>query len=190
MIRTVKLNKLPRKFSPHVPHFRALAAQVAIPTPPASVDNTKGISQFGVMLNDTLGDCTCAGIYHSKQIWSLNASVEQTETDKCVLDLYEHACGYNPSDSSNTDNGGNLQDVLTFCTNTGILLNDGTREKFLGFAEVDVKNQNDVKVTISEFGLAYIGFNVPSNLFNSITGEPSAVWSDTSSNDIEGMITV
>lgn len=185
-IRTVKFGKLPRKHSPHVKHFKTLLnASASIPTPPASIDNTKGRTSFGMMLNDTLGDCTCAGIYHSKQIWSLNASVEQTEPDNCVLDLYEEACGYRPTDPSNTDNGGNLQDVLTFCTNKGILLNDGSREKFIGFVEVDGKNPNDIKVAIDQFGLVYIGFNVPTSIFG-ITGDPKPIWENTGSTDIEG----
>ena len=45
-----------------------------LPTPPASSDWTKGITQWGMMLNDTLGDCTIAGLGHALQVWTVNAS--------------------------------------------------------------------------------------------------------------------
>ena len=34
----------------------------AVPPPPAAADWTKGIARWGMMLNDTLGDCTIAGV--------------------------------------------------------------------------------------------------------------------------------
>src|SRR5580658_8869232 len=36
----------------------------AVPPPPASCDWTKGVTEWGMMLNDALGDCTCAAIGH------------------------------------------------------------------------------------------------------------------------------
>lgn len=169
-----KFGKKPRGHMP-VPHFSALlAGKKNLPVPPETCDNTKGITEFGIMLNDTLGDCTCAGIYHAQQIWSGFTGKMETDSDKCVLDLYENACGYKPG-HPNTDNGGILQDVLTYCVNTGYLTNSGDREKLLAFVEVDNRNKNDVKLAINEFGLGYIGFTVPNTIFGE-DGNPLPVW--------------
>jgi hypothetical protein len=44
----------------------------SLPPPPAAVDNTCGVTAWGMMSNDQLGDCTIAGIGHSIQVASLN----------------------------------------------------------------------------------------------------------------------
>jgi hypothetical protein len=168
----MKLGRQARAFNPKIKHMRAVYGK-PLPTPPVSIDWSHNITDFGVMLNDRLGDCTCAAVYHARQIWTVNTLTEQTESDNCVLKLYEEATGYNPANPA-TDQGGVEQYVLSYLLNTGIPLNDGTRDKILGFIEVDHTNINDVKLTIAEFGVAYIGFNVPNSLF--AAGEPPTLW--------------
>lgn len=172
---TKKLGRLPRKFSPKIPHFSALLQSVpTLPPLPANVDNTGGQTEWSVMLNDSLGDCTCAAFYHARQIWSKACSNEDTQPDSSVLALYEATCGYIPGDPS-TDNGGAEQDVLAYLHSTGAPLANGTRDKILAFIEVDQRNMEDVHRTIYECGLAYIGFNVPSSVMPP-NGETPKVW--------------
>jgi len=168
----MKLGRQARAFNPKIKNMRAVYGK-PLPTPPAAIDWSHNITDFGVMLNDRLGDCTCAAVYHARQIWTANTLTEQTEPDRCVLNLYEAATGYNPQNPA-TDQGGVEQYVLQYLLNEGIPLGDGTRDKILGFMEVDHNNINDVKLTIAEFGLAYIGFNVPNSMF--AAGEPPQVW--------------
>jgi hypothetical protein len=52
-----KLGRLPRAFSPRIMHLSSLLAASNVPPPPEVVDWTKGVEQWGMMLNDTLGDC-------------------------------------------------------------------------------------------------------------------------------------
>src|ERR1017187_6786701 len=83
-----------------------------LPPPPPAVDWTKGKTDWGMMLNDTLGDCTIAGCGHAVQVWSLaNVGLELTVADKDILKAYEVWDGYNPHDPS-SDNGGIELDVL------------------------------------------------------------------------------
>src|SRR5271154_6174887 len=99
--RTFKLGRTPRAYDPRVPHMSALLAGKTLPVPPSSVDYTKGMpANLGVMLNDTLGDCTCAAFYHALQVWTFNVTKGKaidTEPDIDVKKLYELACGYNPN---------------------------------------------------------------------------------------------
>lgn len=170
-----KLGRKPRKHNPKIMHMSALLCSIELPKPPEKVDWTHGIKDFGMMLNDTLGCCTCAAVYHARQIWTANVLVEKTEPDNCVLKLYEEACGYKP-DQHSTDNGGIEQDVLAHLLNTGIPLADGTRDKIIGFIEVDPRNIRDIKITINDFGLTYIGFEVPNSIYDISTGEPKKLW--------------
>ena len=45
-----------------------------LPPAPPAVDYTRGITDFGMMLNDRLGCCTIAAVGHGVQVWRLNAS--------------------------------------------------------------------------------------------------------------------
>ncbi|HXW13918.1 MAG TPA: hypothetical protein VEN79_05350 [Terriglobia bacterium] len=162
-----QFGRTPRGRDPRVPHLSALIAGKTLTPPPTSVNNVAGMNQsFGMMLNDNLGDCTCAAFYHAVQVWTFHASpAEVTEPDQDVEDLYEQACGYNPA-VSGPGPGGNEQHVLQFLLNTGAPVGPSgqSRNKILAYVEVDNRNADDVKRTISDCGVAYIGFPVPANV--------------------------
>lgn len=172
-----KLGRNPRRFDPRVPHLSALLADKVPAPPPRSVDYTKGMGgRFGVMLNDTLGDCTCAAYYHARQVWTFHAGREITEPDDDVKQLYVEACGYNPK-SRGEGPGGNEQDVLTFLHRKGAPIgpNGKQRHKIAAFVEVDPRNIDDVKRTIADLGVAYIGLNLPRNVYP-LRGDPPRRW--------------
>jgi hypothetical protein len=162
----------------------AILAGKQVPAPPPSVNYTTGMpSTFGMMLNDTLGDCTCAAFYHAIQVWSFKAEkVEDTEPDTDVEQLYVQACGYNPQKGGEGP-GGNEQKVLEYILTTGAPAGPAgqSRHKTLGFVEVDPRNINDVKSTINDCGVAYIGFNVPQNIMPA-NGDTPKVWTVDKSN--------
>jgi hypothetical protein len=165
----------------------ALLAGQTPPPAPASVDYTTGMPpNLGMMLNDTLGDCTCAAVYHAIQVWTFNANPPMvTETDGDVEKLYILACGYNPR-TPGEGPGGNEQHVLTYLLRSGAPTGPtgATRQKIAAFVEVDPRNINDVKQTISDCGVAYIGFNVPQFIVPQPPAVPPAVW-DVQSTDTQ-----
>jgi hypothetical protein len=175
---TFRFGRLHRTYDPRVPHLSALLAGQVPPPPPPAVDYTAGMpANLGMMLNDTLGDCTCAAVYHAIQVWSYNTTkTVDTEPDSDVQKLYVQACGYNPRVPGEGP-GGNEQNVLTYLLNQGAPMGPAgaTRHKIAAFVEVDPRNLDDVKRAINECGLAYIGFNVPQSV--QPPGQPPpAVW--------------
>lgn len=169
------LGRKPRTHRPEIPHLSALLAGRTLAPPPAAVDWTQKLgSPLGAMLNDSLGDCTCAAFYHARQVWSANADAAMlTDPDSDVLALYEGACGYVPGDSA-TDQGGVEQDVLTYLLNTGAPIANGQmRDHIAAFVEVDPRNLDDVKRTIDDCGGIYLGLTIPAYL---MAGAPPAVW--------------
>src|ERR1035438_8289552 len=56
----------------------------ALPPPPAAADWTKGQTSWGMMMNDTLGDCTIAGVGHAVQVWTANTSGIVTVPDPTI----------------------------------------------------------------------------------------------------------
>ncbi len=177
-VDSYKLGRLHRGYNPRIPHMSALTAGQVLPPPPPSVDyTTKLPTNLGMMLNDTLGDCTCAAVYHAIQVWSGNAQGDLlTEPDADVKKLYVLACGYDPNQPGEGP-GGNEQTVLTYVLKTGAPFgaNGSSKHKIAAFVEVDPRNTDDVKRAIVDCGVAYIGFNVPAFLMP--PGEPPpAVW--------------
>lgn len=172
-----KLGRRGRSYNPAIPHMSALlAGRLLLPAIPPKVDWTVGLpADLGQMLNNSLGDCTCAAFYHAIQVWSFNAAgTVITEPDADVLKLYELACGYNPTEGGE-GGGGVEQDVLTYLLRNGAPTGpDGTTvDRIAAFVEVDARNLDDVKRTISDCGVAYIGFEVPEFLMQN---GPPEVW--------------
>jgi len=184
---TFRLGRLCRSYDSRVPHLSALLAGQTVPPPPAAQDWSKGMpANLGMMLNDTLGDCTCAAFYHAIQLWTFNAGHSMvTEPDSDVEKLYVLGCGYNPRVPGEGP-GGNEQKLLTYIYNKGAPFGPqgSGRHKIAAFVEVDPRNTDDVKRTIVDCGAAYIGFNVPQFLMQ---GTPPAVWDvQTANTDIIG----
>jgi hypothetical protein len=93
---------------------RALLAKTfldTLPVPPATVDYTFGITAWGLMLNDNLGDCTIACPGHLIQSWTASAGKEVTVPDSVILAAYEAWDGYVNGNAA-TDNGGDILTVL------------------------------------------------------------------------------
>jgi len=134
-------------------------------TNPMKVSWTVGMpNNFGMMKNDLLGDCTCAGCGHAEQVFSSNTGNEITVTDSVILAAYEQWCGYSPADPS-TDQGGVELDVLNSWKQNGL----GGR-KLDAFATVNFKSLHEVHRAISLFGGVYIGVGLP------ITAQNQTVW--------------
>jgi hypothetical protein len=181
-----RLGRLARTYDPRIPHMSALlAGKTPPPPPPPEANWTKGLpANLGMMLNDTLGDCTCAAFYHALQVWSKNATgVIDTEPDSDVKELYIKGCHYNPA-TPGEGPGGNEQHLLKYVLRSGAPIGNGNKSvhKIVAFVEVDPRNQDDVKRAIVHCGVAYIGFNVPAFLMPAPPAAPPAVWKTQSSN--------
>lgn len=132
------------------------------PVPRAYDWTTKFTAPWGMMHNDTLCDCTCAGAAHLIECWSLNASgAENMIQDNDVLNAYIALTGYNPQTGAN-DNGAPEIDALNYWRHNGI-----AGHKILAYASIDLKDPETIKQNIYLFGGIYIGLLLP----NSINGQ-------------------
>jgi hypothetical protein len=136
----------------------------ALPAAPVSVDWTKGVSTWGMMRNDTIGDCTCAAIAHAIQIWTKNAAAEQTLSDDSVVKLYSAITGYNPKTGAN-DNGAVESDVLKYWLRNGV---EG--HHLDAFVSLQPHSIEDIKDAVWLFGGCYIGLSLPKSAQAQIGG--------------------
>ena len=183
----MRLGKRPRR---HDSRTLKLARYLTstLPPAPSRVDYTRGVTDWGMMLNDQLGCCTIAAAAHAVQAWTVNSGQEITIPDSAVLGAYEKWCGYNPADAA-TDQGGIELDVL----------NNWRQQAFDGhgldaYVAVDLEDRNSkldtrnsavlprvsnddfrisaVATAIWLFGGAYIGVELP------LTARNQDVWDE------------
>lgn len=161
--QNVKLGKLPAdKITPRVKLFDFAGL---LPPAPAAVDYTGGVTEFGMMLNNSLGLCTEAAKGHALQTITLAATGKMvTVPDSVVLTAYENECGYVYGDES-TDQGGNEVSVL----------DDWKADGFGGYqlaayADIDPTNLEHVCQAINLLGGVYIGVQLP------ISAQGKTIW--------------
>jgi hypothetical protein len=159
----MKLGKKTRRFDQRTLRL-ARYLTPALPPPPPAATNSKGIANWGMMLNDKLGDCTIAGVGHAVQVWTLSQGSEVTVPDSAVLTYYEKWDGYDPSNPS-SDQGGVELDVLNDWRQQ-----DFAGHKLLAFADTDPQDTLHVRQAIALFGGLYIGVELP------ITAQTQDVW--------------
>lgn len=169
----VKLGKLPPRHDPRTLKLAAYTA--ALPPPPPSCDLTGKITSLGMMLNDTLGDCTCAAIGHMIQAWTAEAGGQVILPDSAILSAYETFCGYDPANPA-TDQGGVELDCLNSWRQTGV-----AGHKISAYAALQRKPggligkiagsswRHGVMNAVYYFGGAYIGVALP----NTAQDQPS-----------------
>src|SRR6185437_3321920 len=113
------MGKKPPKHDPRTLRL-ARYLPTSIAPPPASVDWSKAaVPQWGMMDNDTLGDCTAAACGHARQTWTANNGPEVTVTNDQVVAFYSGSTGYVVGDPS-TDQGGVEIVVLNYFRTVGL----------------------------------------------------------------------
>jgi hypothetical protein len=150
----MKLGKQPAKKDDRTLKFEKYLG-AAIPAPPTVVDWYKGVTSFGMMENDTLGDCTIASKGHDLQVASLNSTGEITLTDAQAIDYYSLWCDYVPGDPS-TDNGGVILDVLNDWRAQKLI-----NHRLLAYAALTPTDQVSVSKAVELFGVVDVGLQLP-----------------------------
>jgi len=165
-VRNVKLGKRVAHHDSRVPMLaKYLASLQTLPTPPVEENWADKITKLGMMMNDKLGDCTCAAVGHVIQQWTAESGTQAIIPDQDILTMYEAVSGYNPSDP-NTDAGAIELDVLKYWLNHPL---DG--HELLAFVALEPSNHTNIKDAIYIFGNAYIGLQLP------LSAQNQAVWS-------------
>jgi hypothetical protein len=152
----MKFGRRPRGHDQRIPKLSAIGG--LMPLLPPEINYAAGMpANLGAMLNNSLGDCTCAACGHAIQTWSFNSTGTMvTPPDADIESLYEEAGDYIPG-QPNTDNGAVIQTVLTDWMNGPI---DGN--ELTAFVEIDQLSVSNIQRSIYECGVVDIGFDVPS----------------------------
>lgn len=158
----VKLGRKPVKRDP-----RTLKLSNYLPKLPA-VPQTQNwgakVSAWGMMKNDTVGDCTCAAAGHIVLLDTAARGAPVVIPDDDIIGAYEKIAGYIPGDES-TDNGASEIDVLNYFRKTGI-----GGHKILAYATINLRDTAMVRQAIYLFGSVYAGVLLP------ISAQAQGIW--------------
>ena len=126
----------------------------ALPRPPAGFGVVPSASvKWGMLGNDTVGDCTVAAAAHQDMAWTAATDKpDRVVTTAKVLAAYSAITGYVPGDES-TDTGAVELDVLNYWRKHGIC-----GERITGYAKA---HPAQARVACWLFGGLYIGLALP-----------------------------
>jgi hypothetical protein len=147
------------------------------PFPPApDTINTPNLPNWGMLGNDTHGDCTFAGIVHARMA---NAAVlDLTETFPSDTDVVNAYLSY----TGGQDAGAVEADLLNFWQN-----NDLFGSKLAAFAPTDHADLDELRSVIAFYGFVYIGVQLPITYQQQfIQNQPWDLTNTPADNQIEG----
>lgn len=135
------------------------------PTVPAQGwENAVPATSWGMLGNDTVGDCAEAGILHLIQGQSANTGNPLSATTAQALALYSAVTGYNPNDP-NTDQGTVLSTLLSYIQTNGVEMTDSTGKvvtvEVVGSTSLDISSFAQMRYAAYTFGGGYLGINCP-----------------------------
>jgi hypothetical protein len=159
----VKLGKQTAHPDSRVPMLSKYTASLPAAPPATSYDNE--ITNLGMMLNNTLGDCTCAAVGHCIQQWKAEAQKKQVIVpDPDILKLYEIVGHYDPNNPK-SDQGAIEINVLNYW-----LANPVDGNQLSAFWALEPQNLQEVKDAVYIFGNCYIGLQMP------LSAQKQKVW--------------
>lgn len=161
------LGKLPARES-HPARMRAGKALTSWATANASagpIDFTGGVNDWGMLRNDTVGDCAIVAILHAQMAWYACNGGHYHPTDDDAISLYSAITGYDPENPF-TDRGAYMTDVLAYAETLG-----------MGAARIDAHvpialDPEAIGSTVLVTGGAYLGLRLP------LTVKRASEWTD------------
>jgi hypothetical protein len=130
--------------------------KATLPAPPATVDWYSQITDWPMLANDRAGDCVEAEQGHHEQVFTTcGAGKPATFTDADAVAVYSAITGYDPADPS-TDQGTVIQDAMSYWRKVGF-----AGRKIAAFAEVNVKDEVELKTALALFGPLSGGMTFP-----------------------------
>ena len=153
-----KLGKLAPRIDARTLKFENYLDPKALPPEPRGVQWSKWGKAWGMMLNDSLGDCVIAAGGHGTQVLTAaesNGTNEITVPDAAILKGYEDVGGYKPNQPA-TDNGCVILDFLNYWRNTGL-----GGYKIGAFVQVNYHDHYQMRLAQALFGGVFLGIQLP-----------------------------
>lgn len=154
-----------------------------LPTPPKTFGHETLVSDFGMLGNDTVGDCVLAGGGHETMLWNKAAHRDVPFSTANTIGDYSAITGYDPKDP-NTDQGTDMELAAKYRRTTGLADANGSRHKIGAYLKLTPGNLNEHLLAAYLFGAVGIGIKFPGSAMDQFNaGKP---WSVVKASTIEG----
>lgn len=135
-----------------------------LPLPEDTADNTRGLTDWGVMANDRVGDCVLACIGHSLEAWTnLTVGIPTVLPDSVILQAYSAITGYNPSTGAN-DNGMTVVQGLEYWRANGL-----GGHKLVGFSRFRPSSLEGIRQSTDLFGVCILAMGINPGMIESFS---------------------
>jgi hypothetical protein len=154
-----------------------------VPEPPAGdFGHESAVTDWGMLGNDTVGDCVFAGAGHETMMLGAEGGHRPSFTETSILSDYSAVTGYVPGDES-TDRGTEVRQAMKYRKATGIT-DAGGKHHHIG-AYLQLKGDLDSLFQAAYiFGCVGIGIEFPSSAMSQFNdGRP---WDVVKGASIEG----
>lgn len=171
--RELKLGKKPATHDPRDLAFNEYRIGPELPRRPRTF-GSEGLvkEEWGMLGNDTAGDCVWAGAAHEHMLWCATAGTVTTFAPQDVLAAYSAVTGYIPGEDS-TDKGTNVRDALDFRRSNGIRDTEKVFHKIGAYVRLEPGNTDHLFEALYLFGTVGIGIQFPESAMEQFdNGQP------------------
>lgn len=156
----------------------------AVPPVPAKIGDFSSFPPvWGMMANDTVGDCFFAGQAHQSMLLKrASGFLSPIFTDQDVLAAYSACTGYDPN-NPNSDQGTDVVDGLKFMQTTGVKDAIGQAHVIGPYVAAKVGSWDELMLGIMLFGFVGVGLELPQSAEDQFQKQP---WSVVDGSEIIG----
>lgn len=161
-----------------------------IPAIPAgSFGHQKMVADWGMLGNDTVGNCAIADGCHQTMLFCTEGKKPFNINTQVAIDTYSQATGYDPTQTdaqgnNPTDQGTDLPDFAEFRRTTGIADADGNVHKIAAYLSLDQGSVSQLRAAMFLFSAVSIGVQLPDSAQDQF--QAGEVWTPVRGSSIEG----
>jgi hypothetical protein len=147
--------------------------KAALPSHPAQFGHESliGVDAWGMLGNNTVGDCVQAAADHEEELWSAEGSTEAVFTDANALADYSAETGYNPN-NPDSDQGTEIRVSLKYRQKTGMIDAGGKRHKIDAYLALNLDVDEALEAAYI-FSAVEIGLDFPQSAMDQLNaGQP------------------
>lgn len=154
-----------------------------LPTPPDTFGHANLIGDWGMLGNDTYGDCAIAGPCHQTMLWTAEAGIAAAFDTQAALANYTAITGFNPADP-NTDQGTDIDTMAQYWRQTGLVDTAGNRHQIVAYLDLNPGDLRELWLASWLFQSVGMGFALPDTAMQQT--EDNQIWDVVPGATIEG----
>jgi hypothetical protein len=162
----MRLGKKPARLDRYKLRLSDYLVESKLPPVPPTFGHYGLVSNYGVLANDSVGDCVIAGALHETQIWNATQARTVPVSDACAIANYSAITGYDPTQTDSngnnpTDQGADVGEAARWRIAHGITDAAGRVHKIAAFVFVNPHNLIELRTAAYLFGAVGLGFDLP-----------------------------